>query len=202
MSTRTRLAPAAALLAFAAVAVPAPSSPADTIWDEAVHGDLSNDRLAPTPLTLTPGTHSLFATSVSGDREYLACTIPAGAQLARLILVSYAGLDGTAFAAVQAGPTLTEPPQGTNVANLLGWSHFGPGAGNLGSDILDGMGAGPGAIGFTPPLPSGVFTFWLQQTGPNASTYQFDFVVTPSPGPAAVLLALPLALARRPRRPA
>jgi len=159
-----------------------------TLWDEAVNGDLSNDRFNPTALNLAMGVNSITATSVSGDREYVALTLAPGTQLSAVNLVSYTGVDGTAFIAVQVGGQLTEPPTGTDAANLLGWTHFGSAEGNVGTDILDDMGIGSAAIGFVPPLPANTYTFWMQQTGANPSTFQFDFIVD-VPGPGGLPLA-------------
>lgn len=169
------------------------------VHDESLNGDLSNDRLIPTAYALALGTNSLVATSVSGDREYVRFTVPAGFQLSQVVLASYAGIDGTAFIGVQAGSTLTEPPTGTNVANLLGWTHFGPVPGNVGTDILDNMGVGAGAIGFVGALAAGDYTFWIQQTGANAATYQMDFILVPAPGVAG-LIGLAGVFASRRRR--
>ena len=146
---------------------------ADVAWNEGVHGDLSNDRLNPTVITVGLGVNSILATSVSGDREYFTMTLAPGWKLEQIFLASYASVDLTAFIGVQNGTVFTEPPTGTNVANLLGWAHFGPGVNTVGTDILDNMGVGNGAIGFTPPLPAGSYTFWSQQTGTNAATYRF-----------------------------
>ncbi len=170
---------------------------ATVIHDESVNGDLSNDRLNPTGYTLSAGTNTLIATSVSGDREYVRLSVPAGLQLSSIINVSYQGQDGTAFIGVQNGSTFTEPPTGTNVANLLGYTHFGTGPGTVGTDILDNMGTGAGAQGFTPPLPSGNYTYWIQQTGTSAATYQFDFNVTPEPMSAMLFGLAGGALLRR-----
>ena len=152
-----------------------PPGPQD--YDEAVAGDLSGDPATPTPLTLIEGTTLLSATSATGDVEYVTVTIPDGLQLDAIILQAYsASDDGVAFAAVQSGSTFTEPPNGTNVANLLGYSHFGPGTpAQAGTDLLDDLGQGEGAIGFIGPLPSGTYTFWLQQTG-TPSDYTLAFM--------------------------
>src|SRR5438477_12997153 len=54
------------------------------IFDEAVSGDLSNNKAAPTALTLTPGLNSVIGT-VAGfppegtdPQDWVSCTIPAG----------------------------------------------------------------------------------------------------------------------------
>ena len=86
-----------------------------------------------------------------------------------------------------------------NPANLLGWSHFGPGNGTVGTDILDNIGAGAGAMGFVPPLPAGDYTFLIQQTGGSASDYTFQFSVVPLP-PTVLLLGPVLLVITRLRR--
>ncbi len=148
-------------------------------YTETIDGDLSGSGAAPTAISLDPGSNVITATSVAGDLEYYTVNVPSGFQLSPLTLVSYVSLDAVAFAAVQSGTTFTEPNVGTNVANLLGWVHFGPGM--VGTDILDDIGAGPGAIGFTGPLPAGDYTFWSQQTGANSTTYAFDLQLTAAP---------------------
>lgn len=180
-------------------ALPIAPAAADILHDEAVHGDLSGDRFNPTAYTIGAGTHSVIAASISGDLEYLRLTIPAGQSLSAIVLAAYTGLDQTAFIGVQSGPTFTEPPNLPNPANLLGWTHFGPNFGHVGTDILDDIGMGLGAIGFTPPLPEGVYTFWIQQTGQSVSMYQLDFVIVPAPAAAPALIGLVGLVARRRR---
>ena len=43
---------------------------AAVLFNEAVGGDLSSNRLAPTQLLLSPGVNSIVATSAASDREY------------------------------------------------------------------------------------------------------------------------------------
>lgn len=179
------------------LAVAATGARASIIHDEGVDGDLSGDRFIPTAYTLAFGTNSVIATSVSGDREYVTLSVPAGMQLDSVVLFSYVGVDLTAFIAVQAGTTFTEPPTGTDANNLLGWTHFGPGVGNVGTDILDDLGASSPAIGFSPPLAAGDYTWWMQQTGASPATYQFDFNVSPEPATLALVALAALALRRR-----
>lgn len=158
------------------------------VWNEAINGDISGDRLNPSSVVLSLGVNTLIASSVSGDREYIRMIVPAGFTLESVVHVSWDSEDPIAFMAVQQGATFTEPPTGTNVGNLLGWSHFGPGEGTVGLDILPRIGTGAGAIGFTPPLAANTYTFWVQQTGPFMSTYRLDFVIAPAPASIATLL--------------
>lgn len=150
-------------------------------YDEAVDGDITGDASNPMPFPVMVGSNVLSATSSSGDIEYFTITIPQFHKLDAINLTAYSDFSNLAFIGVQAGSTFTEPPTGTNVANLLGWFHLGPPL----ADILPVIGAGPGAIGFTAPLVGpGTYTFWTQQTGP-ATTYTLDFVIAPCP-PATV----------------
>ncbi|MBK8914058.1 MAG: PEP-CTERM sorting domain-containing protein [Phycisphaerales bacterium] len=171
---------------------------AGVLHDEAVDGDITGDRLNPLAFPLALGSNIIRATSNAGDREYVALTVPAGRSLDAVRLTAYAGEDEVAFIAVQAGGVITEDPGAPDVANLLGWTHFGPGAG-LGpvSDLLPELAVGSGAIGFTPPLASGVYSFWIQQTGPSLVSYELDFVTTPEPSAAILMLAAGGYLLRR-----
>lgn len=155
------------------------SSQNNRLYDEASSGDLSGDGLTPTAVTAMRGGNSLTATSVSGDREYVAITIPAGLQLDAVLLSAYTSTDNVAFAGVQRGSTFTEPPTGTNPANLLGYSHFGPGLQTIGENILDDMLATAGSALFNVALPADTYTFWLQQTGSAPTTYTLNFVTSP-----------------------
>src|SRR3954471_10305724 len=162
---------------IASFALAAHSAFAVVVWDESINGDLSNDRAAPTSLTFTAGTNSVIATSVSagsGEREYFTFTLPAGYSLTSIVLASYSGLDGTAFIGVQQGTSMTVDPTSGSPAGLLGYTHFGTGPGNVGTNILDDIGLGAGATGFVGSLPAGSYTFWTQQAGASPSTYQLD----------------------------
>lgn len=179
-----------------------------TTYDESVNGDLSGDRANPTAINLTTGSNLITATSVAGDIEYFKLTLPAGQRLSAIVVKSNTS-SSLSFIAVQQGSAFTEPPTGTNVANLLGYSHFGVGNGTIGHDILPLMGTASGAIDFTPPLTAPPYTFWSQETSSTPSTYTLDFQVTAAPAnvplsPVAIgALALLLAMvgASRLRRP-
>ncbi|MEM7579706.1 MAG: hypothetical protein AAF316_07605, partial [Cyanobacteria bacterium P01_A01_bin.80] len=157
-------------------------------YSEAASGDISGDRNNPTQLALVEGPNPLSATSGDGDIDYLTVNVPEGFQLDSIVLNSYNSSEGDqqAFVGVQSGTTFTEPTNGTNTANLLGYTLFGPGNGTVGQDILDNIGRGQGAIGFEGALPSGDYTFWLQQASPESTSYELEFNVSEVPSEPVV----------------
>ncbi len=178
------------VLAVATILVWGAPAQAVVLHSEPINGDLSNDRFAPTSLTAEVGLNQVIGLTVTTagvtDLDYFTLIVPPGLSLDAMILSNYDGA-AIAFVAIQSGSTFTEPPGFPNVGNLLGWTHFGAdpifGAPVIGDDLLPFMGAGAGAIGFTPPLPSGSYTFWVQETGAVTSSYTFDFMVSGTPEP-------------------
>jgi hypothetical protein len=174
----------AALLALAA------TTQAATVWDEAINGDLSDDHANPSSVVLSSGTNSVYCTfsnagSPDADYDYLHIHVPAGRKLTGLVLASFVSDDSIAFIGVQAGSIMTFSTEEAfdHADDMLGYSHFGPGEGNtvVGADILPFMGTFPaeqgGSSAFTPPLPSGDYTFWLQQIG-GFTTVQLNYIVS------------------------
>lgn len=180
---------------------------------EAVNGDLSNDRLDPTHLVLSAGANTLTGTTVTlpapagRDFDYLTLTVPAGLQFDSLVLTAYGGDDltfvgmvaGTPFNVAPTDPAASIPPR------LLGWVHMTPAL--IGSDLFRVMTAqtvpAP-VIGFTAPLRSGDYSFWIQEAGAATVDYALTFNVSAVPEPSTLMLLAPgalvgLALARRRR---
>jgi hypothetical protein len=170
-------------------------------WNEAVDGDLSNDGLAPTVVTVAAGTQAIIGTTgraVAGgpvDRDYFTLTVPAGHVLESIVVLpgTVPIFDGS-FIGVMNGTQFTVPPDTQSAAGLLGWTLFGEN--QIGDDLLNFM-ATPnfGSTGFTPPLPAGSYTFWVQETGVGTATYGLAFTVTAVPeAPTALALLGGLAM--------
>ena len=133
-------------------------------YDEAVNGDISNNPASPLQLSLSEGANRVTATTGDRDQEYVTVTVPQGFQLNSVVLESYNPND-VAFIGVQEGDTFTEPLDDSAIReNILGYTLFGNPR-QIGTDILDEIGIGLNAIGFEGALPSGNYTFALQQIG-------------------------------------
>jgi len=141
--------------------------------NESTDGDLSDDPLAPTVVSVVAGSNVVTASSVSGDVEYFTITIPVGHELTALNLVSLTSAN-VAFLAFQAGATFSSNP---GPEDLLGFTHLGVVTGDQLPALAAGLAGSPSPIGFTNPLPAGTYTFWAQETASSPSSYELDFVI-------------------------
>ena len=207
-------------LLFAAVCALLAAAPAiATIYDEAgPGGDLSNDKAAPTALTLTPGSNSVIGTVNgfgNGDpQDWVSFTIPAGFVMTSYVNAVYNSPDPQGFTGFQSGPGFLGDP--FVAGSYAGYAHFGTGATNgpngsppsstVGVDLLPHMADktfAPDTTGFTPPLHAGTYTFLIQQGDDETTGYQFDMNVrsVPEGGSSSCLLGIGslaiLALRRR-----
>ena len=193
------------------------------IYNEATSGDLSNDKGAPTALTLTPGLNAVIGTVNgfgNGDpQDWVSFTIPTGFVMISYVNARYTSSDAQGFTGFALGTTF---PSGTDsefdAANYAGYAHFGTEAQNpdgnpvtastVGVNLLPLMADpnfAPGAAGFTPPLGAGTYTFLIQQGDDETTGYRFNMFVrpvsVPEPGSSFCLLAMgslvTLALRRR-----
>ena len=183
------------------------SAAADLMWDESIDGDLSDDYLNPTQLFLDGvNNHVVFTTVGAGsnggsnDLEYFTFTIAEGYELVSLVLDAFETepVSNLGFIGVAAGAVFPTPPDSPDPTTLLGYAL--PGVEDVGNDILQAIGAGPGSEQFTGPLGAGTYTFWAQETGPSTDNWDLNFVVTEVPAPGAVALLGISGLVTRRRR--
>ena len=84
-----------------------------TIYDEAVSGDLSNDKAAPTALTLTPGLNSVIGTVAgfppagSDPQDWVSFTIPTGFVMTSYVNSKYGSEDDQGFTGFQSGSSFS-----------------------------------------------------------------------------------------------
>jgi hypothetical protein len=161
-----------------------------TLWNESLSGDLSNNQSAPSTFSLASGLNAVIGTVGGTDsQDWITLTVPAGLQLRSLTLAAYSSADVQGFTGVQSGTAFMGSPG--VASSYLGYAHYGTAADNgslptanlAGVDILPIMGnttAAPGSLGFTPPLGSGSYVFLIQQLG-SATSYEFDYGVTAIP---------------------
>ena len=201
MRIRSRSHGTAALL-VTLLAMATTAAQAVVVWDESVAGDLSNAGLAPTALALSPGSNvvrGMTGRAVAGgtvDRDYFSITVPSGNFLnAMTVLSGTAGVGpgAVSFAGLQAGPQVTVATSTTTAAGLMGYWLYG--APDVAKDLLPLMAVpSNGSSGFGVPLPAGVYSFWIQDTGVGEAVYGFDLSVSAVPTPpASLLMALGLA---------
>jgi hypothetical protein len=167
--------------------------------DEAVTGDLSNDRLTPTLFTLdAPGGGAINTLSgrtgrVNGviDRDYIHIVVPTGYQWTALNVgsITTGGGGGGSFIGLASGNTMPVLPTATDATGLLGWKLYN--AGDRGTDILDDMAVpNNGSSGFGRPLPAGSYTLWIQELATGDFPYSFNLTVTAVPEPMSAGLLL------------
>lgn len=182
---------ALALVTGAAVTVLSLNTPAATVHDETVDGDLGNSRSAPTALSVQAGSNDIFGVTTSAggtDRDYATFLVPGGHVFSGLTVLP--GTDtsgGVSFIGLQAGSEITANPNAPTPAPLLGWLHYG--TSDIGQSILMAMGAEAGSIGFSGPLPAGAYSLWIQDFGPTLAPYGFRIEITAVPEPGTWLLA-------------
>jgi hypothetical protein len=177
-------------------------------WNESIDGDLSNDGLVPSAVTLQVGVSTVIGATgraVTGgpiDRDYFSIVVPAGHVLESMILLQGASVvGGGSFLGLMAGPLFTVPPTTGTADGLLGWTVYSEG--NVGTDLLAAMSIPAlGSSGFDIPLPAGAYSFWVQETGVGVAAYGFAFNISAVPElpPALGLLsgfALLAAIRRR-----
>lgn len=157
-------------------------------YSEKTSGDLSDHGLQPDTISITSGRNvvaGLFGTRVKPDgsrtdRDYFTVTLSEGQSLNSIVLDPKSDLGGAySFIGIQAGSQVTVPPDGSSAADLLGWAHFG--SGDEGTNIPPTIGAGSGAIGFTPPLGPGTYSFWVQELAQCRCKYRFILTIGNSP---------------------
>lgn len=161
---------------------------AATVWDESVDGNLSTDPAAPTGITFSAGNNVIIGT-IGGPGnvgDYITFSFAPGQGLVGLVLLEFDSQmgDERGFNAVNEGSTSFIPSPATQ-DNFLGGNHVN--AFEVGTDILPRLGSTPlVGSGFSIPLGEGTYSYLIQQTASDLTSYSLEFQVVPVP--AAVWL--------------
>lgn len=188
------------------LAVAGPAS-AGVIYREAVDGDLSGNRLAPSQLTLASGSNLISGTfgattptSDTLDLDYITVSVPAGLEFHRLVVTDANVGGAVAFLGMEAGSQISVPHTTASAATLLGWAHYG--TSSISADLFPEMSVASGAQGFTAPLGAGQYTLWIMELNTSDTfSYGFDLQLRPVPEPGVLpALLVPAAALVRVRR--
>src|SRR5689334_72537 len=98
------------------------------VYDEAVSGNFSSSRTAPTQIALAAGSNQIFGTNGSGAsavRDYVTFNVPVGLRLSAITLLD-TNIGNVGFLGIQGGTQITLDPTTTTAAGLLGWWHYRP----------------------------------------------------------------------------
>ncbi|MCE2950201.1 MAG: PEP-CTERM sorting domain-containing protein [bacterium] len=199
----SRLIPSVALLLSVLSLAPASAA----TYDEAVSGDLSNNRLFPgflqldySPVGNVPGSNLisgslLRAPGTTPDRDYLHVNVPVGYVLGRLLVGNQTTVGGAgSFIGLAASSIFPVPESAPDAQGLLGFRVYG--AADRGTDILDDMAIPEaGSSGFSRPLGAGDYTFWIQELAVGTYAWRFNLVLEPAAAVVPVPATAPLFLA-------
>lgn len=188
--------------AFVLVTGLALRAPAVVVHEEILHGELSGEGGAPTPLVFGLGSNEIVGTMGAGamglDADFFRFTIDPGLVLDSIEVVALAPVSGS-LGELGAWLALAE---GTTIATFFPLDHLSNALVRPGDDALAKLADGAefgGAPGFATPLGAGTYAVWIQETAGQVD-YHLDFAVAAVPEPAStttLLLGLTLLAARR-----
>jgi hypothetical protein len=174
----------------------------DTITDESVTGDLSNNWAAPTSLSFTTGSNQVLGSLVRvsptspQDMDYFTFAVPAGNQVLAIDVLtgtSAGGAGAVSFFGIASGTSVINPsttPNSALAAGLLGYTLYGPA--DVSSNILNRLATSntlsPAAQGFS-VLGPGNYSVWIQEGTPGTFNYRFDIAIGAAPEPATWFLS-------------
>jgi PEP-CTERM motif len=150
------------------------------VLNENTFGDLSNDNLAPTPLSLDLGVNRIGGTmgrdlpSDPVDRDIFTFTLAPGRILTSINVLVFTPTNQS-FYAIAPGNTIDDSDPATHLSNTLVKTT---------GELLDDLETNPysGGTGLTAPLGPGTYTIWFQELS-SVVTYDIAYTVAASPVP-------------------
>lgn len=152
---------------------------ATLVWNESVHGDLSNEASSPTPMVFSVGGNTIQGTVINADnraRDYVSFTVQPGFVLTAINLLEYSA-DDIGFVAVNDGLTSYIPDYTTQAYFKSGAHIVEPDVGSNLLDLFVTRAVTTNALA-SPELGPGDYSFLLQQTDPVVTSYALEFVVS------------------------
>ena len=157
------------------------SASAQVAYDESVSGDLSDDANAPTLISTSETTITVACTTdrEGEDRDIFTIEVPAGFELTGILLDYYKSNypKNLGFIGFSSGAILNADPMNPFADGLLGWKMSDES--NVGDDLFLSMGQAPASIGYEDPLPSGFYTFWVQEISDSSDDWMISLVLSP-----------------------
>lgn len=170
---------------------------------ESTGGDLSNNWISPSTLTLEPGSNYVSGTTNLGDPDLFTINVPSGLQVIELHLANYEFFiqGNRTFIGYQDGATLLQDPLLFTADSSGDISFHLFGHTDIGREILGEFTISPNAT--STPLGEGSYAFWINEVEPQPASYAFEFVTdfapTPEPRISLMLTALGILFLRRSR---
>jgi len=171
------------------------------IFDEAVLGDFSDDRFAPTVLDFELGSNIVTNEVINsndlsdGDRDYYTFSLSAGESIDSITLVDASnplgGFDSTAFVGLAFDSIFDFDADTFDGPGLEGFVLTTSDL--VGTNILSETSGGLASLG------AGDYSLWIQQTGDALTSVSLNFNVVPAPSTGLALAAMGLITVRRRR---
>lgn len=167
------------------------------LWDEGLHGDLSDNFEVPSMLTLVAGENLISTVFSDSDVDLFTIFVPQGLTLTRIQLMSYThdNAENVSFFGMQRGATLSSPPS-SFFQDEIGYTLFGSWALD-GTDLLAILSSYPEV---ETPLVEGMYAFWLNETTSTSASATLSFTAEAIPEPShfiSFLFGLVFSLMRR-----
>jgi hypothetical protein len=161
---------------------------AQVAYDESISGDLSNDGLNPTTITLQDGWNNIMGTTgrtgATVDRDYFTFTVPTNHIVSGFDELAGTQVGGAvSFLGLEWGPQVTSGTNPASAAGLLGWTHYSATPTNI--DLLPLLQIpSDGSSGFSGPLEAGTYSVWIQDFNPAPINYGFSVQLSSVPEPS------------------
>ena len=167
-------------LAFAMLTCVSQFSSGGLIYDEAVSGDLSDLFLAPTLLSVTPGSNEVKMTLDQLNQDVFTFTVAPGHQLAAITLTDFEILTPISFGNMVVLGIDNGNVMGTSPLDWLALASIGGSGSTIGDNLIGHL---PSSF-FGP----GDYSFLAGDAAEGSARLALDFQIVPAPSTLSLLL--------------